>query len=187
MGVLTTKEFGEKSKNKTGEPLGSPVIPSRKVKEIKRRVLFPDTIMGKSQTTISFKGKPLKIIMMDKIYTFPKEMDKPEEKELFSLLISLGFKDASITIFENGKEEEKPESKQNNTEPKYEIVYKIGHPDNTKEIKFNGKVHAEIAGIPVPFECKNGMVETKSKPVYDSFIKKGWYSISVEEVEVKSE
>lgn len=176
-GILTSKDvLGEKNKD-AGEKSPAPVKTPVDAKTI-FKYKFPPAPLGKSQTTITFNNKTLVIEMMDGVYTFP-EMDRKDSKELEKLLAKLGFENVSTVgkklVVEKVKEK------------KPEWIYKIGHPENTDEVKISGVVAVEIEGSSKQFECVEGVVTTESKQEYLAFREKGWYEVSITQKEKQDE
>jgi hypothetical protein len=167
-GVLTSKDYFNQQKIESGE-IKSPDI--NKNNRIKYRYRLKSAPLGKSQTTVIFQGKPMDITMEDGIFILPDNWGKKNEKEKFHLFIqNLGFEDACEIEGIIKKDEDDNKSKK---------VYKIGHPDNTKDSKVEGNVSITIDGKDIQFECKEGVIITEDEKVFKAFKKKGWYEISV--------
>lgn len=168
-GVLTSKDYFNQQKIISGEQK-SPDI--NKNNRIKYRYKFNSAPKGKSQTTIIFNKKPIIIEMEDGIYTLPDNFGKKSEKEKFHLFIqTLGFSDISeIEGIIKKKDEDNKKSKK---------IFKIGHPDNTKDFKVNGNVSISLDDKDLQFECIDGVVVTEDEKIFKAFIKKGWYEISI--------
>lgn len=169
-GVLTTKDFMAQQQVKAGS-VKAPLV--EKNVAIEHMFKLPSAPRGKSQTVIKYKGKVKKIEMTDGVYTMPKQILKKERPRLSHALQESGFINVSRI-----KGVVKP-LEENKTEKKY--IYTVGHPDNTKDEKISGKVSIEINKKNRKFDCEDGIVSTSEKDVYDAFIKKGWYEVSIEE------
>jgi len=169
-GVLTTKDFINQ-KNITGATKN--VVPDNKKNvSIEYKYRFPPAPMGKSQTTINYKDKSMKLKMDDGVYVVPKNWNRAEKEKFHRFIITLGFEDVCEV---NGKIKEE---KKDDT-PKI-MIYKIGHPDNTKTEKVDGSVSVKIRGKDRKFDCVKGVVTTEKKEVFNAFLKKGWYEVSIE-------
>ena len=171
-GVLTSKDFFNQKKieKKQDKPASFP-----KDVQIERRYMFTPAPMGKAHTTIFFDNKPMKIELIDKIYTPPNDWDEAKRDKFHKVIQIFGFLDKSRVI---GKKEIPKEKKKN-------FIYKVGHPDNTTDEKVKGKVAITIENQEYQFTLEDGIVETKDEKVYKTFIKKGWYEVSVKEIPVK--
>lgn len=170
-GVMTTKEFfgkqeEEKDQNQELE------TKKDKNKKIVYKFKFPPAPLGKCQTVLNFHGEEIKIVIQDGIYEPPKSFDKVKMRAFKVFLLANGFEDASFAV-QKGMRNKDAKSK------KYEYI--IGHPDNTVDKKITGNVSVNINGKDVKFKCKKGIIKTKDKKVYEAFIKKGWYEVSIEE------
>lgn len=169
-GILTTKDY---MNQKNIEGADNPVPSKKKNLCIDYKYRFPPAPLGKSQTTIKYKDKLMKLEMMDGVYEVPKKWSNAEKEKFHQFILVLGFEDVSVVISEKkpGKKAEKSKT----------MIYKIGHPDNGKDEKVNGSVTIKINKENQKFDCVNGMIVTEKKAVFDAFIKKGWYEISVEQ------
>jgi hypothetical protein len=169
-GVLTTSDFIKKEqieKDKNNKPRAIP-----KGVTLEYYYLFPPAPKGKSRTTIQFEDKPLKIEMTDGIYSPPKNWNRAKQEKFHAIITKIyKFEDKS-RVTGNPEKKEKKEK---------EYVYRIGHPENTPMEKVNGNVSIKVGQKEYQFECKNGVVETESKRIYNSFIKKGWYEMTKQE------
>lgn len=180
-GVMTSSDFlGKDPPEGTAKAAPSPVsTPEKKQAEIRYRVRFGPAPLGKSCTSFTYKGDVVRINMVDGIYEFPKGMERGAAEAFMRELVKRGFVNASVS----GRVPVKPEPP---VAPKrYE--YTVGHPDNEPENGITGSVSVTVKGIDTKFECVDGIVRTRDKAVYEAFLKKGWYEVSIEEIEEKVE
>lgn len=171
-GVLTSKELLDKQPGiKVAEAPASVTVFKRKGdSKITFRYKFPPAPLGQCQTTITYKGESKLLELLDGIYEFP-EMKRIEAEEFGAFLKGIGFVDASII---------EPAPVEAVSVPKPELIYKVGHPENTKDGHFvEGVVAVEVQGVSKQFECVKGVVTLETEAEYRAFIEKGWYEVSI--------
>jgi hypothetical protein len=168
-GVLTTSDF-IKQKTIEKEQVKKPVSFSKNVK-IERRYFFRPAPMGKSHVSITFEEKPMKIELIDGIFSPPKNWSENKLQKFNRVIQLLGFEDKCYVVGQ-GKQKEKKEKK---------YIYAVGHPDNTADEKVTGNVAIKVGKKEYKFKLTDGVIETKEKSIYNAFIKKGWYEVSIKE------
>lgn len=171
-GVLTSSDYLKQRDIEKGAVAKAAPIPANI--EVEFKYFFPPSPKGKSSTTIHFMGTPLKVELVDGYFSPPKKWSRAK-KDIFHVFIqTLGFVDKS-------KAQVKKDAKKKSKEKLKTYEYIVGHPDNTDAIKINGNVSVIIDTKEMKFECVEGVIKTKDKKIFDGFLKKGWYQVSIEE------
>lgn len=157
-------------------------------KDVKKNVQFECSFapMGDAKTVISYKlgDKTItkELVLHNKIYEFPKDLNDEESKILRKALVNNGFVD--VSVFESAKYEKE----------KKQYVYSAMHPDHSNQDPINANISLPICDnegkkmygpdgnqIFRQVAVLNGLVKTDDKSIYQALIKAGFKSCFAQE------
>ena len=165
MGVLTSKDLNDKvvieEKKKDTVKAVSPSL-----KKTEYKYILDTAPMGRSSMAFYYENLEMQINLVDKEY---KLTEKDDKKIMRKMLLSLGFRDASIV------EKVKPKVKPVKTN------WIFGHPDNAPDEKITGNIALTIKDETIQLECKDGVIKTNEKAIADELFKMGFYEVIKQE------
>jgi len=177
MGVLTSGQFFKKQENAgIAYPTNKSVVTKKlPTKDVLYRFKFDAAPRGESDAFTAFEDKDIRLALVDGIFTIPKDWSTIKKDLYVKMFHKMGWRDVSERITS------KP------VEKKKDLVYFVGHPDNSETERVNGNLTIVIGKKELQLECKDGMITTSNKRIYQALLRQGFYELKAPRVKESDE
>lgn len=170
MSVLTSGQFFKKQESGSTVYSTNKSVPTKKIstKDIQYRYRFEPAPMGESTAFTVYNDKEVKIKLVNGIFDIPMDWSITKKDLYVKMFKALNWMDVSVQS-EDRKEKIK--------KLKQPMIYFAGHPDNTRDMMISGNLTITIGKKEIQLACKEGMITTDNKLIYQALLKQGFYEV----------